>query len=612
MAAIKPGEKFLYQGTLVRIIRLLDLDKIEIEDQYKKPHLVSRKSLLPVPEEFEVKDSNEIFLLSEKDFELATKRYNIILPMIASPGDGEIVKQVSAKHKIPTTTLYRWANAYREGGSIESLAEGRGKSLEGRKLIDPILEKIVSDAIDKTYLTSTRKSITKVIEEVALQCKKRKLSPPHTNTIRSRIHGIDQREALGKRKGEEKARDSYDPRTGEFPNPVHALQVVQIDHTPVDIIVVDPIHNLPIKGRPVLTTALDVVTRMIVGYYLSFFKPGFTSAGLCVAHAILEKDATLDKLKISGDWPCWGTMAVLYMDNAKEFRGDSMARACKKHVIHTSWRPRKNPRFAGHIESFQKTLNQEIHNLPGSTFFSVKHRDNYDSEKMAALTFEELEAYIVNFIVNKYHIRVHPSLKRPPIAVWKEQIVGDGATIPGIGYQKTPKEESVKINFQPSFVRTIQNYGVSHEGITYYSNSLKPFIKRKEPGRGKKLKEYEFRWDPRDLSSIHLLHPIKKDFERIDLAKIQYRNVKANIWEYNAMMRALKEKGIKEVDEDRVFQALITANEIEKRALDRKAQVKVDQKKAKKQNSESKPKKKPEVDEDDPFAGMDLDSIKPY
>jgi putative transposase len=614
MAAIKPGEKFLFQGAPVRIVRLIDLDKIEVAGSNKKPIEVSRKELVQIPEDFVAKNSNEIFALSEKDLALANTRHNTIRPIIASPGDGAVVKKVSRDQKVPVTTLYRWVDLFRKsGGAIESLAEGRGKSLDGRKLLEPALEEIIANAIEKKYLTLGRKSITKVIEEVAVQCRSKKLKPPHDNTIRSRIHDLDEREVMGKRQGKGKAKDVYGDRPGEFPDPVHALQLVQIDHTPIDLILVDPTHNLPLKGRPILTTALDVVTRMIVGYYLSFLKPGFVSAGLCLSHAILEKDKTLKRLKVEGDWPCWGKMAILYMDNAKEFRGFSMAKACDKFLIHTEWRPRKNPRFGGHIESFQKTLNSELHNLPGSTFYSVKHRDNYDSEKMAALTFDELERYIVNFIVNKYHIRLHSELKRPPIAVWKEQIVGNSSTIPGIGYQEPPNEENVKISFLPWFTRTIQNYGVSHETITYYSNTFKPFIRRTERGREKKLKEYEFRYDPRDISHVYFFHPTKKEFEKIDLAKLQYRHLKPSIWEFKAMARALKAQGLREVDEDRIFRGIATANDIEEKAITRKEQIKRDHKKAKKQNSENPVTVvKPKADDDDPFAGMDLDAIKPY
>ena len=45
----------------------------------------------------------------------------------------------------------------------------------------------------------------------------------------------------------------------------HALEVVQIDHTPVDVIVVDEAHRLPI-GRPWLTLAIDVATRVVAGF----------------------------------------------------------------------------------------------------------------------------------------------------------------------------------------------------------------------------------------------------------------------------------------------------------------------------------------------------------
>ncbi len=614
MAAIKPGEKFLFQGSPVRIVRLIDLYKVQVAGSNKKPFEVDWRELVQIPEDSATKNPNEIFALSEKDLALANKRYNIIRPIVASPGDGAIVKKASQDHKVPVTTLYRWVDLFRTSdGAIESLAEGRGKSLDGRKLIEDALEKIIADAIEEKYLTPNRKSITKVIEEVAVQCRKRKLKPPHNNTIRSRIHDIDQRDVIGRRKGKNKAKDAFGDRPGEFPDPVHALQVVQIDHTPIDLILVDPVHNLPLKGRPVLTTALDVVTRMIVGYYLSFLKPGFISAGLCLSHAILNKDKTLERLKLEGGWPCWGKMAILYMDNAKEFRGFSMAKACDKFRIHTEWRPRKNPRFAGHIESFQKTLNAELHNLPGSTFHNVKQRDNYDSEKMAALTFDELERYIVNFIVHNYHVRVHSQLKRPPIAVWEEQITGNGYTIPAIGYQAIPDEADVKISFLPWFTRTIQSDGVSHETISYYSNTFKPFIKRTERGRGKKLKEYEFRHDPRDVSHIYFFHPTKKEFEKIDLARLQYRHLKPSIWEYKATARALRAKGLKEVDQDRIFRAIALANEIEEKAVARKDLIKRDQKKAKKQDSENPVTVvKPKVDDDDPFAGINLDEIKPY
>ena len=61
----------------------------------------------------------------------------------------------------------------------------------------------------------------------------------------------------------------------------NALDVVQIDHTPVDVIVVDEVYRLPI-GRPWLTLAIDVATRVVVGFYVSLEAPSSTSLAICL------------------------------------------------------------------------------------------------------------------------------------------------------------------------------------------------------------------------------------------------------------------------------------------------------------------------------------------
>ena len=63
----------------------------------------------------------------------------------------------------------------------------------------------------------------------------------------------------------------------------NALDVVQIDHTPVDVIVVDEAHRLPI-GRPWLTLAIDVATRVVAGFYVSLVEEGkcVTAAIVCL------------------------------------------------------------------------------------------------------------------------------------------------------------------------------------------------------------------------------------------------------------------------------------------------------------------------------------------
>src|SRR5215472_1419990 len=58
------------------------------------------------------------------------------------------------------------------------------------------------------------------------------------------------------------------------------LEVVQIDHTEIDIIVVDELTRTPLSGRPWLTLAIDVFSRVVTGLHVSMSAPSRVSAGL--------------------------------------------------------------------------------------------------------------------------------------------------------------------------------------------------------------------------------------------------------------------------------------------------------------------------------------------
>jgi putative transposase len=58
----------------------------------------------------------------------------------------------------------------------------------------------------------------------------------------------------------------------------HPNEVWQIDHAIVDVIVVDEQLRRPI-GRPILTIAVDICTRMVTGFYLSLDPPSSVTVG---------------------------------------------------------------------------------------------------------------------------------------------------------------------------------------------------------------------------------------------------------------------------------------------------------------------------------------------
>jgi putative transposase len=127
--------------------------------------------------------------------------------------------------------------------------------------------------------------------------------------------------------------------------PQRALEVVQIDHTPVDVIVVDRENRQPI-GRPWLTLAVDVKTRMITGFHVSLWSPSALSVCLALTHAVLEKTSWLaDRELQTLEWPISGLPQVLHVDNAREFHSEALVRGCQEYGIRLDHRPVGRPHF---------------------------------------------------------------------------------------------------------------------------------------------------------------------------------------------------------------------------------------------------------------------------
>jgi putative transposase len=114
------------------------------------------------------------------------------------------------------------------------------------------------------------------------------------------------------------------------------MEVLQIDHTLVDVIVVDREKRLPL-GRPWLTLAIDVATRMIAGFHISLWAPSTVSLCLALSHAVLPKASWPADRELSNlEWPAGGLPQTIHVDNAKEFHSDALVRGRQEYGV---WHP---------------------------------------------------------------------------------------------------------------------------------------------------------------------------------------------------------------------------------------------------------------------------------
>ena len=129
----------------------------------------------------------------------------------------------------------------------------RGRELRATFLDKP-REELLSSCILEFYLRPERPSLAALVREVRLRFSLQSMPVPNYRTIRKRIRELDIRTSLQKREGAKKARQQVGRVYVSSLRPEAPMELLQIDHTLVDVIVVDQEQRLPI-GRPWLTLA---------------------------------------------------------------------------------------------------------------------------------------------------------------------------------------------------------------------------------------------------------------------------------------------------------------------------------------------------------------------
>lgn len=307
--------------------------------------------------------------LSDEAWEHARHRAEIIGPLAELAVVGHQAADAAARALgLSRRQVYILIQRVRQGrGLVTDLAPGRSGGGKGKGRLPEPIERIIRELLQKRFLTKQKRSLASFHREVAQACKAQKLRVPARNTVALRIAALDPLKITRRREGHDASR--YLQGAGGFPPPVTLpLEQVQIDHTVIDLIVVDERDRQPI-GRPYLTIAIDVFTRCVLGMVVTLEAPSAVSTGLCLSHVVCDKRPWLEGLNVEVDWPMSGKPRQLYLDNAAEFKSEALRRGCEQHGIRLDYRPLGQPHYGGIVERIIGTAMQMIHDeLPGTTF----------------------------------------------------------------------------------------------------------------------------------------------------------------------------------------------------------------------------------------------------
>jgi len=475
--------------------------------------------------------------VSDQEWAQAVHRERILRPLLREKLTQSTVERLQFELELSRAQIFRLLKAFRATPVTQSLLLKPRGTKAGATRLTPELEHLIATRLRKRHLQREKPTIAATHKQIVRDCQTERLPRPSLTAIRSRVHVLPERELMVAREGSKAARARLDP---VMPGPVAKLPLdrVQIDHTLVDVHLVDSVHRLPI-GRPWLTLLLDTATRMVLGLSLTLDAPSSAGVAMALSHAVRPKQRWLENRSITLDWPACGIPRELHLDNAAEVTSVAMRRGCDQYGIALRHRPVGKPHYGGHIERLMGTLMGRLQALPGTAFSNVVARGDYPSESKAILSLAELERVIALEILGPYHNEVHNTLGEPPIAAWTRGIVQRTPVLPA-------DQAAFHFDFLPCAERTVQRHGIALFGITYFDRALSCLISQNAT-------QYLVRFDPNDLSAIFVLMP-NQDYLRVPYAQLGHPPV--SLWEYKATRKLLRTIGRQSVNETAIFEAI--------------------------------------------------------
>lgn len=409
----------------------------------------------------------------------AWRRYTLIRPLLALP-TSERTRQAVAAYATATqadgqarasrASLERWLRAYEESGQdIRALVPATTRSgAGGQARLCPEVEAIVSDvlaacAVAPRYRTGLDVYLL-VLNQVAEVNRTRPpaapLIPPSPRTIYRRIVQAGEPTILRRvSRSERRARQPV----GVGPRPGRILERVEIDHTVLDVILVDAEDRRPI-GRPTLTLALDVYSGFPLGCYVGFEPPSYRAVQSCLLHAILPKGNTRARYGTAHPWPVYGLPETLVVDNGPEFVGRDLDDACGQLGIMLERTPVCQPWYKGSIERYFRTHNTGLmHTLPGATGPGV---GGDDAAGRACLTLDAFWQLLHVFLLDIYAERFHSGLGGIPARRWAQGLAA------GVVPSLPASAEEARILLGRATTRTVRRTGIALESLRYQAAEL--------------------------------------------------------------------------------------------------------------------------------------------
>lgn len=449
-------------------------------------------------------------------------------PQIAKVIDS-VAARLGDSRKPSTSAVMRWARQLHAAQGYAGAVVDKRATRKALRRISPVMEQIVAKALQQIYLTRARNSLVHtqavIHAEAAKKARAGQISQDDARislaTLSRRVADIDRYRVIEARQGAARARmvcrTSMDGGAAEYP-----LQRVEVDHTPLNWVVVCDRTGLPL-GRPMLTALVDAFSNYVLGFYVSFYGAGLTSVSGALRCAVQAKDDMTKGLSLSNRWLAEGVPDRLVLDNGLEFHSPVFQLMGWELGMDFTYCRVRTPWLKPHVERFFSTLDT-LTLAKGRIHKRMANVVEIDPVDGAAVMFSEFVKGIVQFVVDVHPFQINQRKLARPHDLFLEGI----QRRPPVHFP--PDLEALRLTSALSATRTVGPGGVELAGLPYGGPELLDMRKC----HGERFKAL-IKWDPDDVSRIWVQDPRSKQWVASDcrwhayahgLSSIQHRTIR--------------------------------------------------------------------------------------
>ena len=409
-------------------------------------------------------------------------------------------------------TVRNWITTYKKSGSNAfMLIDKRGVGKRSKR-IDGRVEEIIDDVLKKRYLKIKGDSIQVAYEHLIEEIKAVNLNEggllatPSLNSIKRRVAELPKMLVDKHRYGSAYAKNKW-RYSMHGDQSTRVMERVEIDHTLLDIWVIDPRSGIPL-GRPWVTVLIDRYSKYIVGIHVSFYGPSTSSVACALKMSIEPKDQICGAVSdLSLSWTAYGVAESYVVDNGKEMHSDRFRRIGWELQSDFIYNPVRHPWLKASIE---RTMREICRILPaaGKVYTPVKNALVPDPKKTASIMFDDLCEGLIKWIVDVYPRHINRDTLTRPIDLWTEGV----ESMPPITLPVSTK--SLDISMGISYERTVGRDGLVMQYLRYNSPELQDYCRTH-----KQTLRTEIRIVPDDISSCHIYLEKDKNWIRVPLVR---------------------------------------------------------------------------------------------